>query len=209
MIKNLNSRIRKNNFSKTLIIATFVFAFFIIFNPLRKLVVYKSTSVFEDKPLGYFVQEYDNTDEFRISNFKPENVNIKDFGYETIRYKKYENVINWTLKADEYFEGYTDVLGICRYHFYVYPNDTVSSSIEIDHQGRACGFWENIKKGDTIQVIGEATTSKRNWTEAGKLEKYATDYVIEVRPMIIKHKNKIYIDVSLPTLFRTQLLKLM
>ena len=116
-------------------------------------------------------------------------------------------MINWTLKADEYFKGHTDVIGICRYHFYVYPNNKVDSSIEIDHQGGACNFWEDIKQGDTVDVIGEVTTSKRNWTDVGKLERYATDYVIGVRPMIVKHKNKIYLDISLPRSIRTKLLE--
>ena len=197
----------KKKFVKAILIFTILVIALFLINPLRKLITYKTTDVFEDKPLGYFVQDYDKVDDFRISDLMPENVNVQDFVYEKVRYKKYENIIYWTLKADEYFEGHTDVLGICRYHFYVYPKDNVSSSIEIDHQGDSCGFWENIKKGDTIQVIGEVVTSKRNWTEAGKLEKYATDYVIEVRPMIIKHSNKIYLDTSLPTSIRFKLLE--
>ena len=89
----------------------------------------------------------------------------------------------------------------------MYPNDEVNSSIEIDHQGGACDFWENIKQGDTVSVIGEVVTSKRIWAEASKQSKYATDYVIEVRPMIVEHQGKIYIDNSLPAALIKNLLE--
>lgn len=213
MVKALNKPISvklnlKNNPKKALMALFLLIILLISYYPVRKFVLYKTNSVFEDKPLGFFVHEYNDVDQFRITTLQPQDVDVQEFSYEKVRYKKYGNIIKWTLKADEYFKGHTDVIGICRYHFYVYPNDKVESSIEIDHQGGSCDFWENIKQGDTIDVIGEVITSKSNWTEAGKLKRYATDYVIEVRPMIVKHSDKYYVNTSIPTSIRAKLFKI-
>ena len=199
--------IPKNLYTKTLIAIIIVFIILLAINPIRKLITYGTDNVFEDNSLGYYLHEYENADQLKITTLQPEDIEVQEFTYEKVRNKKYESIVNWSLKSDEYFEGLTDVLGICRYHFYVYPNAEVESAIEIDHQGGACAFWENINPGDTIEVIGEITTSKPVWTETGKLKRYATEYLIEIKPMIIKHKDNIYLDISLPASIRMKLLQ--
>jgi len=207
MVNTVKRKAMINKFVKIFLFLAIILFILTIFNPFRKFLVYKSTGVFEDNPLGSFVHDYNNVNQFEISNLQPNEIDVQEYTYDKVKYRKYENIIKWTLKADEFFKGYTDVLGICRYHFYVYPSDKVKSAIEIDHQGGACDFWENIKQDDTVEVIGEVVTSKPNWTEAGKSKKYATDHVIEVRPMIIKHNNKMYIDISLPSSLKNKLLE--
>lgn len=67
MIIIVTNHVLKNKFTKLLFILILTMLLFIILDPMRKLILYKSINVFEDKPLGNYLHDYNNAEEFKIS----------------------------------------------------------------------------------------------------------------------------------------------
>ena len=84
MVKNI---LRNILISKLFKVFFILFIILFIYNPIRKLIIYKSTNVYEDEPLGSFIHEYNNVNQFEILNLQPEEVDVQKYTYEKVKYQ--------------------------------------------------------------------------------------------------------------------------
>lgn len=175
--------------------------FYLVF--LRSIAFYGTRIVHEDKPLGFFLNQYDKTTQIQISNLQPSDIPIDALDIKELE-KRYDGqVVKWNLIVNEAYDSFTDVIGNCYRVLQINPIDNQHLPININFQGTNCKFWKGIKSGDSISIIGEINIQE--WV-VSKEKPYKTNIVNEIRPMVVKHNSSYYVDKALPKHLRQQLL---
>jgi len=183
-----------------LIALLIAFVFYWVF--IRGVGLYGTKIVYEDKSLGFFLNQYDKTLRIQIANTQPSDVtigaNVK--GLE----EKYDGqIVKWDLIVNESYDSFTDVVGNCYRVLQINSIDDQHLPINISFQGTNCKFWREIKNGDSISVVGEMNIEE--WI-VNEEKPYKTKVVNEIRPMVVKHNSSYYADTALLKHLRQQLL---
>ena len=176
----------------------------------------KGRKVYRDKPLGFYhaldLNQIDGVQKStaHVSTLQPSNIALDN--QEIIELEKTYNgqIVKWNLRVEELGGTESDVIPSCNIWLKVLPENGTplpvpiairTHSVPTGLSSNVCHFWEGLKKGELITVIGELDFTKMArenprtvWTE------------LHIRPMVVESKDSLYIDDNLSKSVREQLL---